>query len=462
MTKRIYLNAITISGPTASPGMWAHPEDRAHEYKNLNYWTELAKTLERGKFDAIFFADMLGVYDIYQGKRDTAIRQAIQVPLNDPSYLIPAMAAVTENLGFAATFSTTYEHPYSLARKLSTLDHLTKGRIGWNIVTSNLDSAAKNYGLEKQMGLIDRYNRGDEYMDVVYKLWEASWESDAVIQDVNNRVYTDPSKVHDIQHEGEYFQVPGIHLCEPSPQRTPLLFQAGNSTRGREFAAKHAECIFLNTPTVEATKFIVKDIRERAERQGRDPSKVLFFPKITPIVRKTETEAQSYYEELLKYSSTEGIYSLLGAWSGIDFSLYGTDKLLEFVEKRDNRGIIESFKRSNPDKKWSAEELANFFAFGTSSLTIGSPQQVADTMERFVEESDVDGFNIGHIIQPDTINDFVDLVIPELQKRGLVQTEYSEGTYREKIFGEGPYLREDHPGRNIAQITKKEIVSSAR
>ncbi|MCU6797566.1 LLM class flavin-dependent oxidoreductase [Paenibacillus sp. WQ 127069] len=451
MNKRIYLNAVTISGPTASPGLWAHPEDRSYEYTSLKYWVELAQTLERGKFDAIFFADMLGVYDVYQGNMDTAIRQAIQVPLNDPSYLIPAMAAATKHLGFAATFSTTYEHPYALARKLSTLDHLTKGRVGWNIVTSNLDSAAKNYGLEEQLGLIERYDRGDEYMDVVYKLWEASWEEDAVVQDKERRIYTDPSKVHDIHHQGTFFQVPGIHLSEPSPQRTPMLFQAGNSTRGREFAAKHAECIFLNTPTIEATRFIVQDIRERAEKQGRDPAKVLFFPKLTPIVGRTETEAQSRYESFLQYSSTEGIFALLGAWSGIDFSKLGDDKLLEFVEKRDNRGIIETWKRSDPDKKWSAEELANFFAFGTSSLTIGSPEQIADTIEDFITQTGVDGFNIGHIIQPGTINAFVDLVVPELQRRGLVQREYGEGTYREKIFGEGPYLRDDHPGRQLAE-----------
>ncbi|MBP1996351.1 LLM class flavin-dependent oxidoreductase [Paenibacillus eucommiae] len=451
MGKRIYLNVITIAGPTASPGMWAHPEDRGQEYTDLNYWIELAKTLERGKFDAIFFADMLGVYDTYQGSMDTAIRQTIQVPLNDPSYLIPAMAAVTKHLGFAATFSTTYEHPYALSRKMSTLDHLTKGRIGWNIVTSNIDSAAKNYGMEQQMGLIDRYDRGDEYMDVVYKLWEASWEHDAVVQDTAKRMYTDPSKVHDIGHKGAYFQVPGIHLTEPSPQRTPLLFQAGNSTRGREFAAKHAESIFLNTPTAAATKFIVNDIRERAEKQGRDPSKIFFFPKLTPIVGRTVQEAQSRYEDFLKYSSPEGIFALLGAWSGIDFSQYGPDKLLEFVEKRDNHGIIESFRRSDPNKKWSSEQLANFFAFGTSSLTIGSPGQIADVMESFVAETGVDGFNIGHIIQPGTLNEFVELVIPELQSRGLVQTEYREGTYREKIFGEGPYLSKDHPGRILAE-----------
>ncbi|SFB02391.1 FMN-dependent oxidoreductase, nitrilotriacetate monooxygenase family [Cohnella sp. OV330] len=449
--KRIYLNAVTINGPTASPGLWAHPEDRSDEYTSLKYWTEFAKTLERGRFDAVFFADMLGVYDVYKGSLDTAVRQAIQVPLNDPSYLIPAMAAVTKHLGFAATFSTTYEHPYALARKLSTLDHLTRGRVGWNIVTSNLDSAAKNYGLEGQIGLNERYDRGDEYMEVVYKLWEASWEEDAVLRDRERRIYTDPAKVHDIHHKGRYFSVPGIHLSEPSPQRTPVLFQAGNSTRGREFAAKHAEAIFLNTPTAQATKFIISDIRERAERQGRDPSKVLFFPKLTPIVGRTEQEAKERLQEFLSFSSAEGIFTLLGAWSGIDFASAGEGKLLEFVEKRDNRGLIESLRRTDPNKRWSVDELANFFAFGTSSLTVGSPEQIADEIEAFVEETGADGFNIGHVIQPGTVESFVDLVVPELQKRGLTQKEYAEGTFRDKLYGEGPHLRSDHPGQAIAR-----------
>jgi FMN-dependent oxidoreductase (nitrilotriacetate monooxygenase family) len=447
--KRILLNAITISGVAPAPGLWAHPEDRGHRYGSLGYWTDLAKTLERGKFDALFLADMLGVPDTYQGNRDAAIRQAIQIPLNDPGYLIPAMAAVTKHLGFAVTYSTTYEHPYALARKLSTLDHLTKGRIGWNIVTSALNSAALNYGLDGQIDKVERYNRADEYMEVVYKLWQQSWDADAVVADRERNVYVDPSKVRDIGHDGRYFRVPGIHLSEPSPQRTPVLFQAGNSDRGREFAAKHAESIYLNTPTIEGTKAIVKDIRERAERYGRDPATILFYPKLTPIVGRTETEAQNKYEEYLRYSSAEGILSLFGAWSGIDFAQAGKEKLREFVRKFDVRGTIAAAEREDPAKQWTTEELANFCAFGTSSLQIGSPEQIANEMENFVKETGVDGFSVGQVVQPGTLSDFVDLVVPELQRRGLVQTEYGEGTYREKLFGEGPGLSQDHPGMNV-------------
>jgi len=447
--KRIFLNAITHAGVAPAPGLWAHPDDQGHRFGTLGYWTELAKTLERGRFDALFLADMLGVPDVYEGSRDAAIRQAIQIPLNDPGYLVPAMAAVTEHLGFAVTYSTTYEHPYALARKLSTLDHLTKGRIGWNIVTSALTSAALNFGLSEQMDKTERYDRADEYMEVAYKLWQKSWERDAVVADRERNVYADPSKVRDIGHEGRYFRVPGIHLSEPSPQRTPVLFQAGNSERGREFAAKHAESIYINTPTIEATKAIVADIRRRAERYGRDPSRILFYPKLTPIMARTETEAQSKYEDYLRYSSAEGVLALFGAWSGIDFAKAGPEKLREFVRKFDTRGTMARIESEDPEKRWTTQELANFCAFGTSSLQIGTPERIADEIELYVRETGVDGFSIGQIVQPGTIRDFVDLVVPELQRRGLVQKEYAEGTYRDKLFGEGPYLSVDHPGARV-------------
>lgn len=215
-----------------SPGLWTHPDDQSHRYKDSTYWTELAKTLENGRFDAVFIADVLGTYDVYGESRDAAVRNGVQSPVNDPFLIVPYMAAVTKHLGFGITASVTHEHPYTFARKISTLDHLTNGRIGWNIVTSYLKSAAVNMGLEDQINHDERYNIAEEYLEVCYKLWEESWEDDAVKLDKENRVFTDPSKVHDINHQGKYYRVPGAHLCEPSPQRTPVLYQAGASKRG--------------------------------------------------------------------------------------------------------------------------------------------------------------------------------------------------------------------------------------
>ncbi|HBO6784276.1 TPA: NtaA/DmoA family FMN-dependent monooxygenase, partial [Pseudomonas aeruginosa] len=234
MPREIRLNAFEMNCVGhQSPGLWAHPRDRSSQYKDLEYWIDLARLLERGRFDGLFIADVLGIYDVLDGNGDAAIRQAAQVPVNDPLALITPMAAVTRHLGFGLTASLSFEHPYPFARRLSTLDHLTKGRIGWNVVTSYLESGARNLGQQAQLDHDRRYDYADEYLQVLYKLFEGSWEDGAVLRDRRRRIFSDPGKIHEIRHVGEHFQVPGIHLCEPSPQRTPVLYQAGASSRGK-------------------------------------------------------------------------------------------------------------------------------------------------------------------------------------------------------------------------------------
>ncbi|MCS0542529.1 NtaA/DmoA family FMN-dependent monooxygenase, partial [Aeromonas veronii] len=242
MTKQIRLNVFDMtSAMHNSHGLWKHPNSERHtQYKDLDYWIDLAKLLERGKFDAVFFADVLGIYDVYKQSKHPSIRDGVQVPLNDPAFVVPAMASVTEHLSFAVTVSTTYEHPFGHARRFSTLDHLTKARIAWNIVTSYLPNAARNFGLPEMLKHDARYDLADEFLEVSYKLWEGSWEDNAVIADASQEILIDPSKVHEINHKGEYFSVEGPHLSEPSIQRTPVIYQAGTSERGKEFAAKHA------------------------------------------------------------------------------------------------------------------------------------------------------------------------------------------------------------------------------
>lgn len=454
MSKRIRLNAATVNGPTVSPGLWRHPEEQASRYRDLDYWVDFARLLERGRFDGVFFADMLGAYDVYRGSAAPALSEGIQIPLNDPRYLIPAMAAATRHLGFAVTVSTTYELPFPVARQLSTLDHLSDGRIGWNIVTSNLESAARAFGLSGEIPVAERYARGEDFITAAYKLWETSWDDDALLIDKAHSLYADPAKVHDIHHHGPYFRVDGLHLVDPSPQRTPFLFQAGSSEIGRQFAARHAEAVFLNTPTAQATRFIIDDIRQRAERLGRDPASVLFFPKLTPIVGETDADAQARYRDLVRFSSTPGIFTLLGAWTGLDFASVGQDKLLAIAEKADQRGLLESLRRSDPVRTWSTEELSEVFAFGTSALTIGCPKRIADWMEAYIDETGADGFNVAAVIQPGTVASFIDLVVPELQARGRVQTEYRKGTLREKYSGKGPFLPADHIGRRVAETER--------
>ena len=255
MKKEIRLNAFAMNCVAhQSPGLWTHPRDRTADYNRLPYWIDLARTLERGRFDGLFLADVLGVYDVFGGSPDAALRNATQTPVNDPLLLISAMAAVTENLGFGVTCTLSYEPPYPFARRMSTLDHLTEGRIGWNVVTGYLDSAARGAGKDKQTAHDDRYDVADEYMEVVYKLWEGSWEDDAALRDRARGIFADPSKVHRVRHEGNNYRLDAIHLSEPSPQRTPVLYQAGTSPRGRQFAAQHAECVFMSGPSAKVDR----------------------------------------------------------------------------------------------------------------------------------------------------------------------------------------------------------------
>src|SRR6201984_1889026 len=242
MTKEIRLNAFDMNCVGhIQHGMWTHPRDRSTEYNTIGSWQALWRLPGRGQCEGIFLADIVGVYDVYRGGPAPSIVDAVQIPVNDPMMVVPVMAAVTEQIGFGVTANLTYEPPYLFARRMSTLDHLTRGRVGWNIVTGYLDSADRGMGLRAQADHESRYDTADEYMSVVYQLWEASWEDGAVLRDKANRIFADPAKIHRRRPPGQHYQVDAIHLAEPSRQRTPVLYQAGSSTRGREFAATHDE-----------------------------------------------------------------------------------------------------------------------------------------------------------------------------------------------------------------------------
>lgn len=453
--KRIYLNAFDMNCVAhQSPGLWRHPKDQADRYKDIDYWVNLAKTLEKGKFDGLFIADVIGIYDVYGNDKTTTLKEATQVPVNDPILLVSAMAHATEHLGFGITASTTFEHPYTFARRMSTLDHLTKGRIAWNIVTSYLESGVKNIGIGDRFRHDKRYDIAEEYMEVVYKLWEGSWEDDAVVKDKEKGIFTDPTKVHEINHKGTYFNVPGIHLCEPSPQRTPVLYQAGASSRGRAFAAKHAELTFVSAPVKEPIALYVKKLREDVAKNGRDPQSVKVLMLVTVIVGETEEEAWEKYEDLAQYISYEGALSLISGWSGVDFSQFEPDQEIEYIETNAIQSLLESLTKASPNKKWTVRELANFVGIGgMGPLIVGTPEQVADSLEQWIADTDVDGFNLAYATTPDTFKDFVDLVVPELQNRVLLKTEYEDGTLREKLFEKGkPRLPENHIGAKYRNL----------
>jgi alkanesulfonate monooxygenase len=449
MSRQIRLNAFAMNCIChQSPGLWAHPRDRSTEYASVHHWLDLARLLERGLFDGLFLADVLGVYDVYGGKPDAAIRHAIQVPVNDPALLVPAMAGVTQHLGFGITSNLSYEAPYVLARRFSTLDHLTGGRVGWNIVTGYLDSAARGVGLKSQLTHDRRYDMAEEYMEVVYRLWEESWQPDAVLADRARRIYADPAKVHRIRHEGEFFSVDAIHLAEPSPQRTPVLYQAGASGRGKQFAARHAECVFINGPSQGVVQRYVKDIRGLAEAVGRRGSDLRIFTLVTAIVGRTDQEAREKLADYRRFIDREASLALLSGWTGIDLSRYSPDDPLTHLKTEAMVSAVESFTTADPNKTWTIGALAEHVAIGgRGPVLVGSPKTVADQLVAWFEATGVDGFNVAYAVFPESFSDLVDLVIPELQARGLYKEGYAPGPLRQKLFGAGAELNDRHPGR---------------
>ncbi|WXL24235.1 LLM class flavin-dependent oxidoreductase [Ectopseudomonas mendocina] len=465
--KQILLNAFNMNCVGhIHHGLWTHPRDNSSQFNSIQYWTELAQLLERGLFDGLFIADILGVYDVYQQSVDLPLQEAIQLPVNDPLLLVSAMAAVTQNLGFGVTANLTYEPPYTFARRLSTLDHLTNGRVGWNIVTGYLDSAAKAMGLSEQIEHDRRYDQADEYLEVLYKLLEGSWQDDAVVVDRQRRVYAEPGKVHKVQHQGEFYQVEGYHLSQPSPQRTPVLFQAGSSPRGQRFAGQHAECVFIGGQNQAAVREQVKQIRASAVAAGRTADSIKVFMGISVIVATTEAEARDKHAEYLRYASPEAGLAHFSSSTGIDFSTYELDEPIRYQKTNAIESVVKAFTAK--DSGWTKRRLLEQHALGGRyPVIVGSPQQVADQLQSWIRETGLDGFNLTRIVAPESYADFIELVIPELQSRGAYKTQYAEGTLRNKLFGHGPRLPENHSAAhwrspaNLSQSNQKAHLNHA-
>ncbi|PZW46524.1 FMN-dependent oxidoreductase (nitrilotriacetate monooxygenase family) [Humitalea rosea] len=420
-------------------GLWTHPRDRSTDYASLDHWLALARRLEAGLFDGLFLADVLGVYDVYGGTPDAAIRNAVQVPLLDPMLLVSGMAAVTRHLGFGITCNLAYEAPYPLARRFSTLDHLTRGRIGWNIVTGYLDSAARAMGLAAQDAHDNRYDRAEEFLEVAYALWEESWEEGAVRADRSAGVYADPDKVHAIRRDGPRYRLNAPHLVEPSPQRTPVLYQAGASDRGRDFAGRHAECVFLNGGPKPLVAAQIADLRARAA-----PRALKVFLGATVILGRTTAEARDRFEDYRRHASIEGALAHASASMGIDLARYAPDEPIEGTGNAIQSNVAT--QRQIAGGALTRRKLEAQFLLGSRQPPIlGTPAEVADVLAGWVNEAGVDGFNLSRTVIPECLEDVVDLLVPELQSRGLYKTSYAEGTLRQKLFGAGPRLAPPHP-----------------
>lgn len=428
-----------------SPGLWRHPRDQSTRYNQLSHWTEIAKTLERGLFDGLFLADVFGVYDVYGGNRDAAARGAVQLPIGDPFVLIPAMAAVTQHLCFGVTGNITHEPPLAFARRMSTLDHLTQGRVAWNIVTGYLKSAAKAQGHNSLTPHDDRYAIAEDFTALVYKLWEGSWASDAVRRDKSG-VFTDPEALTEIDHDGPHFRLKGIALAEPSPQRTPVLFQAGASARGRDFAARHAECVFIAGPSAQVIAPWVADLRARAQAHGRAPDDILIFAEITVIPGVTEAEAHEKEAEYRQHIDLDGALAMVGGWTGVDFAPLSWDDPIEYEDNDALRSHLEAITTADPDTVWTKRSLAEFAGIGgIAPVVTGAADDCAEALLGFMDATDIDGINLAYAVWPESFSDFADLVVPALQARGRYRTAYGPGTMRHKLWGRGPFVQPSHP-----------------
>jgi FMN-dependent oxidoreductase (nitrilotriacetate monooxygenase family) len=443
--KQLFLNLFEMACVShITHGLWPLPGNQRHRFDELSYWLELAELLEDGGFDGVFLADVVGAYDVFRGGPETALREGLQSPNLDPLLLIPAMAAVTQRLNFGVTFSTTYEPPFAFARRMSTLDHLTKGRVGWNVVTSYLPNAARNFGLEGEIPHDLRYEYADEYLDVLYKLWEGSWDDGAIVADRENEVFTDPSKVRYIDHVGERHRVSGPHIVHPSPQRTPVIFQATGSPAGIEFAGRHAEVVFTGGRTSEEFQKAADGMRSAAVRHGRESGDVKFIAMAGVIVGRTEEEAADKWKLYQQHSSLDGIL----AHHSLPVDLTAFPRDITVREALLRAEVLPDAVPFLPLDRTVGQAL-DFISGARDDrfLAVGTPTQVADAIERWLDEDGLDGINLRQYHSFDTARDFAELVVPELRKRGrLPEAGQKPTTLRERLFGAGDRL----PDRHIA------------
>lgn len=434
MTKKMHLGVVFMNGPTHHTiGEWALPRYlTGYDWTKPVFWQDVARILERGKFDVAFFADVQSASMNYGGSPDASVKWGVQFPVHDPIPMISYMAAATTHIGIAATLSTTYGHPYSVARTFATLAHLTGGRAGWNVVSSSNEADAANYGLPSLMGHDERYDRADEFVDLCRKLW-ASWEPDAVVMDRDTRVYADPAKVHRIDHEGKYFRSRGPLNVAPLPNGDPVVVAAGQSDRGIEFCARHAEAVFGIQFNTAAMKRQRDKLQTALVAHGRDPGSVPILWGVFPIVGETEEAAKAKHRMIQEIVPPEGGLAFMSSHFGIDAAKFPLDSPLESVETDvGSKGLLDTLAK-NYGRTVTVGEAGQIYGCGISPHIVGTAAQVADQLEAMHREVGGDGFLLMTHYLPGSLEEFVELVVPELQRRGLFRTEYAGTTLREHL-----------------------------
>ena len=416
---------------------WRHPDSQADAGLNLGHYRELAQTAERGRFDMIFLADSPGAG---ADKDPAAFALEGKSARFEPVTLWAALSQVTSNLGFVATATTTYEDPYTLARKFASLDWISAGRSAWNVVTTGMDVAA-NFGLERHPDHSLRYERAEEFLEVTRKLWD-SYEDDAFVRDRESGIYVDTGKVHQVEHKGAHFDVRGLFNVGRPPQGYPVIVQAGASEAGRDLAARTSEVIFTANLTLEDAQAFYADVKGRLPRFGRAADQLLIMPGIFPVLGGTEAEARDNYEYLQSLIHPETAWNILRRrYEGVDLSGYSLDDKAPPLpgETNGNKSrlklVTDYLEREQP----TLRELYRTMATARGHrVAVGTPEQVADGIQQWFEQGAADGFNVMPPILPTGLTDFVDQVVPILQRRGLFRTEYEGATLRENLGLERP------------------------
>ena len=419
------------------PPAWNTPfaGDDGKHWANGDYYVDFLRSLERAKFDYMMIEDSSMVSDAYGGTSEVDLKYSLYAPKHDPVPLVPILARATERIGIVATMSTSFYPPFMLARTMTTLDHMTRGRVGWNMVTSSEDRAAQNYGLDRLYEHDERYDRADEFFDVVTKLWD-SWEPDALVMDQATGRYVDHTKIHPIDHHGKYYKVRGPMNTLRSPQGRPVFCQAGASPRGKDFAALHADTVIASAQGVEGMKAFRDDLRARMTAFGRDPDscKVLFV--VNPIVGATDEEAQAAVARMSapegRRARAEAALGHLSALTENDFSIYDLDQPIPDVTTNGHRSTLTDFIKMGTGGKTLGEVAATWTI--ASIPLVGTPDTIAGLMDEAMQEVGGDGFLIMGGGSRRYIGEITEGVVPALQRRGVTRTEYTYPTFRENLM----------------------------
>ncbi|MGG1346132.1 LLM class flavin-dependent oxidoreductase [Bacillus subtilis] len=427
---------VFLAGTGHHVASWRHPDASSDASMNLDYFKELAKTAERGKLDMLFLADSLSI--------DSKSHPNVLTRF-EPFTLLSALAQVTSKIGLTATASTTYSEPFHIARQFASLDHLSNGRAGWNVVTSSIESTALNFSGEKHLEHHLRYQRAEEFVEVVKGLWD-SWEEEAFIRNKETGEFFDKEKMHELNHKGEYFSVRGPLNVSRTPQGQPVIIQAGSSGDGKALAARTAEVIFTAQNHLESAQEFYQSIKEQAAEFGRDPEKIAIMPGIFPIIADTEEEAQAKYKELQDLIiPSVGLQILQNYLGGIDLSAYPLDGPLPKLDAEASNAVKSRFKLVQEMAERDNMTIRELYKYVAGSrghhIFVGTPEQLADKMQEWVDKKACDGFNIMPPLLPEGIEVFVDQVVPILQERGVFRKEYEGTTLREHFGLEKPVNR---------------------